>query len=335
MLEVDGSKGGGQLLRSALTLSALTGEPFRMTDIRGARPEPGLRPQHLAAVELLADVCDAEVSEVGTGTAELTFRPGAVQPGEYATDIGTAGSITLLFDALLPLATVLEGGLAVTARGGTHVKWSPTMAHYRQTKLPLVRRRGLQAAVDVERPGFYPAGGGAATLRIGPSSLSRFEMTERGAFERARIHSLASTDLADSSVAERQRDRAVERLSGVGLSVVERTVSYAAADSPGSAIAIRLDYERAVAGFDALGEAGKPAEDVADDCAETALAFDERPGAVDRHTADQLLVFLALAGGRLRVPEVTDHVETNSELLAEFGFDLRIDRDAQGALVER
>lgn len=334
MMEIDGSEGGGQLLRSSLAFAALTEEPLEMTGIRGARSNPGLRPQHLTAVELLSDVCDAEVSAVEVGTETLTFEPGDVVPGRYTVDIGTAGSVTLLFDAVLPLAATIDGPLEIVARGGTDVKWSPTMAYYRAMKLPLLRRYGLEAVVEVDRPGFYPVGGGEATLRLAPSSLSRLELTERGAFAGARVHSLAATDLADGSVAERQASQAVERLENDGLGTIERTVRYAEADSPGSALSIRLDYEGTLAGFDALGEQGKPAESVADDAVEEAIEFHENSAAVDRHAADQLLVFLAIAGGRVVVPEVTDHLETNRRLLSEFGFDVSIEPRDEGVLVE-
>lgn len=336
MIELDGSEGGGQFLRSALALSALTGEPFQMTDVRGGRSNPGLRPQHLTAVALLADICDAEVSEVEVGTDEVTFRPEGVRPGTYTADIGTAGSITLLFDTVLPLAVTTPEPLVVTARGGTDVKWSPTAAHYRQVKLRLLCRVGLQAAVEVDRPGFYPAGGGEATLRIGPSDLAGLALSDRRASGdeaiRARVFSLASMDLADQAVADRQADAALEGLEEAGISTIEQTVRYADADSSGSAIAIRLEGGHTLAGFDALGEPGTPSEEVAAQAVTDATAFAETSAAVDRHTADQVLIFLALAGGRVAVPELTDHVATSRALLSAFGLDVAVD-EAGGTVV--
>lgn len=334
MIEVDGAEGGGQLLRSALTLSVLAGEPVAISDIRGDRPEPGLRPQHLAVVGLLADLCDAEVSDAAAGTESLRFDPGELRPGRYGIDVGTAGSVTLVFDAVLPLALALEEPLVVAARGGTDVKWSPTMAHYRRVKLPLLRRQGLKAAVEETRPGFYPAGGGEATLHLAPSSLDRFDRLERGDLEGARIVSLESADLADRDVADRQARAAGTRLETADVPVLERVERTAAARSPGSAVAIRLDYGATVAGVDDLGERGRAAEDVGEDAAEAALEFHEGAGAVDRHTADQLLGFLALAGGRLRIPAVTDHVDSLRDLLETFGFEVAID-DGDGGPVVR
>lgn len=333
MLELDGSDGGGQLLRTALSLAALTGTPFEMTGIRGARPEPGLRPQHLTAVETLAAVTDADVDGAEPGAEELTFEPTALRGGEYEAAIGTAGSLTLLFDAVLPLAVELDEPLALSATGGTDVKWSPPMDYHRRVKLPLLGRHGLHATVDLRRRGFYPEGGGEATLWLAPSTLAAASLTDRGDPAGARVYSVSSEDLADADVAERQADEAARLLSEAGVEVMERSRTDAAADSAGTALVVRLDFERSVAGFDALGEPGKPAEDVAADAVDAALSFRETGAAVDRHLADQLLVPLALAGGEVAIPRVTDHVETSLELVRAFGHDVAVDSGADGAVL--
>ncbi|WP_321112663.1 RNA 3'-terminal phosphate cyclase [Halorussus salinisoli] len=342
LLELDGSAGGGQLLRTALALSMVADRSFRMENVRGDRPTPGLKPQHLAAVRAAAEVCDASVSGAEQGSEEVEFRPGSPSGGRVEIDVGTAGSVTLLFDALLPVALRLDRPLAVTATGGTDVKWSPTVAHYRQVKLPLVRKAGVFAAVDRTRTGFYPVGGGEATLFLAPSSPSPLDLTERGSLDGARIFSKASADLSDAEVAERQAAVAAERLQAVDrlrpderlsedvhdvsdeVSVTEKTVSSVETDSPGSALALALDYEEATAGFDALGERGRPARAVGAEAVESALTFHGSRGAVDAHTADQLVVFLALAGGRVAIPEVTDHVRTGADLVSEFGFPVEL-----------
>jgi RNA 3'-terminal phosphate cyclase (ATP) len=315
-------------------LGALDGDPVEIEGIRGARSTPGLRPQHRTAVRLLEDVCDADVDGASEGSTTVTFRPDEVRGGRVAVDVGTAGSLTLLFDAILPLATRLDEPLAVTAIGGTDVKWSPTMAYYRRVKLPLLREHGLQAAVEVDRRGFYPAGGGEATLWLAPSSIDPFDLTGRGEVTALRVDSTATKDLADASVAERQADAIVE---GTGEwmdigdetadddAVVERTVRSVEAHSTGSAALLRIDSETAVAGFDALGEKGKPAEDVGAETVDAAREFLASDAAVDRHMGDQLAVFLALAGGRVRIPAVTDHVTTSVDLLRTFGYDVAIE----------
>lgn len=333
MIDIDGSDGGGQLVRTVLSLAALTGEPIRMTGVRGARSNPGLRPQHLAVLDVLTDMCDAKVPDVEKGTDEFEFRPTSISPGEYEIDIGTAGSVPLLFDALLPLALVIDEQLSVSGWGGTDVQWAPPISYQTMVKLPLLREHGFHAVVEPDRPGFYPTGGGASTLRLAPSSLTPIELTDRGSFEGARVYSLASESLASNDVAERQAERAIERLDNAGLDPVERTVTYAEADSPGSSIVIRLDFARAIAGTDALGEQGQPAEAVAEEAVESAIDVHDSEAAMDHHLADQLVLPLALAGGHVSIPEVTDHVATSIDLLTAFGLTVRVEQGDTPELV--
>ena len=332
MLELDGREGGGQLVRTALACSALTGRPFRMTGVRGSRPNPGLRPQHLAAVRAVAAVCDAETRGAAEGSEELEFHPGPVSGGEHEVAVGTAGSVPLVFDAVLPVAYGLEEPLSLRATGGTDVKWAPTADHQRTVKLPLVRRGGLEAETSVERRGFYPAGGGRATLSLSPSDPRAFEPAERGSLRSVAVASVASRGLEEREVAERQADAAVEALDGLealGSGVpVESTVEYAETTSPGSAVLVRAEYEGSLAGFDALGERGRPAEEVGEAAAEAFDRFDAGAAVVDEHTADQVVLPLAVAGGTVAIPRTTDHVATNVDLLDAFGADIRVEDGA-------
>jgi RNA 3'-terminal phosphate cyclase (ATP) len=334
MLELDGSGGGGQLVRTALACSALTGEPFRMTDVRGARPNPGLRPQHLAAVRAVASACDADVTGATEGSEELEFGPGPLSGGEHEVAVGTAGSVPLVFDAVLPLGYGLAEPLSLRATGGTDVKWAPTADHQRTVKLPLVRRGGLDAETSVERRGFYPAGGGRATLSLSPSEPRGFELTERGSLRSIAVVSVASRSLADREVAERQVAAAVgalESLDTLGPRVpVESTVDYAESASSGSAVLVRAEYEHSLAGFDALGERGRPAEDVGETPVEAFGRFDAGTAVVDEHTADQLVLPLAVGGGTVAIPRVSDHVTTNVDLLDAFDADVRVVEDGDG-----
>lgn len=320
MHTIDGGAGGGQLLRTGLALAALRGEPVRVTNVRGSRPNPGLRPQHLTGVRLLAEMTDADVRGATEGSTEVRFDPGPVRPGHYEVDIGTAGAITLLFDTVLPLATAIDAPLTVTAIGGTDVKWSPPVDYFAHVKLPVVRSLGLDAEVSVEKRGFYPAGGGEATLELRPSTLAPLSFTERGALRGADVYAVAEERLARADVAGRLCDRASERLRGAGIPVQEHE-SVVPARSVGAGIVLVLAYDHPV-GFSALGEKGVPAEDVADRAVEEALSFHHGDGVVDPHLADQLLVFLALAGGELRIPARTDHVETSLRLLRGFGYEI-------------
>ncbi|MFP9192931.1 RNA 3'-terminal phosphate cyclase [Natronosalvus vescus] len=361
MHTLDGSDAGGQFLRRALTLSALTGEPVRLESVRGNRPDPGLATQHLAVLETMATICDADVSGAELEAETVTFDPGlagAIPGGEYTVEVGTAASLTLLIDSLLPLTHRLEAPLTLTATGGTDVAWSPPLDYLRYVKLPLLRRHGLQASLEVDRRGFYPAGGGRLRLQLAPSAFDPLELDRRGRIAGVRVYSTCAASLADADVGRRQAGGALERLrSGLqgrpaledddenrSLEVIERIETVAESHCPGSVIVLGLAFEREaqqdgtgtdwpLAGFSALGEPGKPAERVGEDAADEALAFLESDGTVDRYLADQLLDHLTLAGGRIRVPTVTDHVETSTRLLESFGVDLEREADGKTTVV--
>jgi len=333
MLEIDGSEGGGQVLRTALSLAAITDTPFRIEEIRGSRPNPGLRPQHLTAVEVVAELCDATVEDAELGAESITFEPGGEWHTDLAADVGTAGSVTLLLDAVLPVAATLEEPVTVEATGGTNVKWSPTVEYLQQVKLPLLARYGLDASVAVERTGFYPEGGGRVTLDTRPSALRAIELGTRGDLEAVEVHSIASESLAEQEVAERQADRAEELLVAADCPATVERVENVESDCPGSSLLLRGVYDDTIVGVDELGEPGLPAEDVAQQAVDAFERVHESPGAVDGHMADQLVVFLALAGGAVRIPAVTDHVETNLALVQQFGSDLALREDGDGPVL--
>jgi RNA 3'-terminal phosphate cyclase (ATP) len=341
MLELDGSAGGGQQLRTALSLSLVTGEGFRMTDVRANRPDPGLKHQHRGAVRLAGEIGDAEVVGDDIGADTVEFVPETVASDPVEIDLQTAGSVTLLCDVVLPLAVALDESLPVTAHGGTDVAWSPTADYLRYAKLPLLADHGLDADLAVARRGFYPAGGGEATLTVHPSDPESFDLTERGPVDSVRVYSVASESLADPEVAERQADAAVETLDEAlpATTVREAKVEYSGTASPGSAITVVADCAAGRAGFDALGEKGVPAEQIAARAVEPLLdwldasAADAPAPPVDTHLADQLLVPLALAGGEVRVPRVTEHVRTNCETIRAFGVDVTVEEFGDGSAV--
>lgn len=340
MLTIDGSAGGGQVVRTALACSALTGEAVRIEHVRDARPEPGLKAQHVAACDALAAVCDADVDGVDQGSETVTFEPDAPQAGEYGVDVGTAGAVTLVCDAVLPVAAALDAPLSLTVTGGTDVKWAPAVDYYRHAKLPLLARCGLDASLAVERRGFYPAGGGRVTLRVEPTAPSRrsaLDLRGRGPLDRVNVHSVASESLADAEVADRQAAAATEALGEDGTPT-EATVEYVDSRSPGSALVLAAEYgtgdgQSTRAGFTSLGERGLPSEAVAERAVEAFRAFDDGPGAVDEHAADQCMLPLALWGGAVWIPRVTDHVRTNRDVLAAFGADVAVEERDAGALL--
>lgn len=328
MLELDGGEGGGQLVRTALALALLEGRAFALRDVRAGRPEPGLRPQHLAAVELAATLSDATVEGDAEGSGTLRFEPAhPARAGDVAVDVGTAGSLTLLLDVAVPLGPVLEGPLSVTATGGTDVAWSPPMAFLRRVTLPTLARAGHRAAVAVERRGFYPAGGGRATLRVEPATPAPLELGERGTLDAVVAYAAASEGLADAEVAERLAGTATDALADLGVPVRE-AIEYDATRSPGAVVTLVARAGPARAGFSALGERGVPAETVAERAVADLRAWLDGSAPVDEHLADQLVVPLASGGGRVRVPRVTDHLRSNVELVRAFDRDVTLSTTA-------
>src|SRR5437879_10525908 len=189
MIEVDGGRGegGGQLLRMALALSALTDTPVRVARIRAGRPTPGLAAQHVTAINAVAGLCEAEVTGVSVGASSIEFRPGKLAAGRFSFDVGTAGSTTLVLQALLPVAAAAPGAVRVRLIGGTDVRWSPPIDYFNRVFLPLLRRLGARADVEVLRRGDYPPGGGIVEGGIEPTrSWSALRESERGKVERVR-----------------------------------------------------------------------------------------------------------------------------------------------------
>lgn len=321
MVLVDGSmgEGGGQVLRTSLALSLLTGRPFRIENIRARRPKPGLAAQHLRSVEAAAAVGAARVEGAQKGSTALTFEPGPVRPGEYRLDVGTAGAASLVLQTVaVPLA--LAGGesrLAVT--GGTHVPWSPSFHYLERQWCPALAPLGLRAEVSLRRLGFYPRGGGEIEARLGPGSgrPSPLTLVERGKLQEVR--GLSAVAGVPPAVAERQARRARARLQPLGVPVEIETASLEAS-SPGTFLFLEARFERARCCATGLGERGKPAEQVADETVAEVEAYLRSGAALDEHLADQLLLPLALArgGSAFTTAGVTRHLTTNAAVIRLF-----------------
>jgi RNA 3'-terminal phosphate cyclase (ATP) len=332
MLELDGGDGGGQLVRTALSLSALTGQAIRVENVRGSRPNRGLRPQHVAAVEAVGAATDATLDGVERESDAFSFAPETVHGGTFTVDVGSAGSATLVCDAVAPLAVAVDRPLTLTVRGGTDVKWSPPTDFLRHVKLPLLRAVGVSADLTVHRRGFYPAGGGGLTLTLRPSSPSELRLPSRDPVERLSAYAVASESLESASVADRMADAVRERLGDAGGTErpVEATARYVESDCPGAVVTLVADCGSSRAGFDAVGERGLPAEDVAARAVAAFRSWRATGAPVDEHLGDQLLLWVALAGGELRLSRVTDHVRTNAETIRAFGYGLRVGDGERG-----
>jgi RNA 3'-terminal phosphate cyclase (ATP) len=320
MIELDGSfgEGGGQILRSSLALAVVTGQAFRLVKVRAGRPKPGLQPQHLTSVRAAAAVGRATVTGDRLGSRELTFEPTGVQAGSHRFDIGTAGATGLVLHTVcLPLAWRTVQPSTVTLIGGTHVTTSPCFHFLAVTWRSYLARIGLPISLAMERPGFYPRGGGVVEARIPPvERLNGLTLTK--AVTPRRVVGFSTVAGLPEHVARRQARRATARLEAAGLEVEIRLEEWPG--GPGSVLGLTFDDVPVPTFFFGLGARGKPAERVADEAVEQALAYHAAGAPVDSHSADQLVLPLALADGpsEFRVSEITRHLTTNIAVIQKF-----------------
>lgn len=324
MLTIDGTDGGGQLLRMAIALAAIEDRPVTIEGVRSGRERPGMRPQHLATLAVMADLTDARVEGNTVGATSVTFEPRSRPCGDVTIDIGTAGSIALVFEPLLAIGQAIDGPIAVTATGGTDVKWAPTMDYLDQVRLPALRAHGWPVDLVVHKRGYYPVGEGRATIRIHPASPQELELADCEPIQTASIYSRASDSLSNAEVAERQGAAATATLEAAGIDVNTSTVTYHDVASTGTSLTIVGEASGGYLGGADVGERGRPSEDVGEAAANDFLEA-MAVGVVDSHLADQLLIPLALGGGRLRIPALTAHVEAGVTVLAAFGYDIESD----------
>jgi RNA 3'-phosphate cyclase len=321
MIEIDGSygEGGGQVLRTAVALSAFLNTPCRITGIRHRRPKPGLRPQHLAGVQALAELCRAEVRGVLLNSQEITFKPGEVAGGERRIAIGTAGAIGLVLQTLMLPAFSAPSPLRLTITGGTDVPWAPTVGYVTEVAFPIVERMGCYAEMTVVKRGYYPSGGGEVSLALQRAALSPLQCLDRGEILMIRGRSHASEALRTRGVAERQREGALMVIKKSELPV-EIEVEYRPTKSPGSGIDLWALARHTVLGANALGARGKRAEEVGTEAATALLRQMESGATLDEWMGDQILPFLAAAGGEsaIAVPLITDHLRTNLWVIDQF-----------------
>jgi len=324
LIELDGSlgEGGGQILRSSLSLSLLTGKAFRLRNIRARRKNPGLARQHLMAVQAAALISSAKVTGDKLGSTELVFQPGKVQPGTYQLDIGTAGSTTLVLQTLLLPLLIADRPSQITITGGTHNMMAPPANFLAEVFLPLLSRQGAQVTMHLKRYGFYPAGGGCVQMTIEPGALGKLWLVERGSIKRRRICAVVSR--LPLSIAQREADTARRHL---GWSAAETEVLEVDSPGPGNAVWIQIECEHVTELFTAFGQRGVPAEKVALQVVKETRQYLRSGVPVGRHLADQLLLPMVLGGGgRFRTLPPSSHTSTNIEVLRRF-----VDVDVQVA----
>jgi len=314
MLEIDGSEGGGQILRTALSLSAVLRTPVRVTNIRRPRPNPGLQAQHLTGVNALARISDARVEGAAKGSQTLLFEPGEARGGEHSFDIGTAGSISLVLQALLPPLLFAGEPSHITIKGGTHVPWSPDFHFLQNVFAPALSLFGARLSLRLLSYGFYPKGGGEVEAAIEPcGSLKAVHLIERG--ECDEVEGVSACSNLPEHVARRQREEVLRIFPGAKVEVL-----LAASPSPGSFVSLWCRCRNGFLGASALGKPGRRAEEVGGEAAGGMRSLLSSPACVDGHLADQLMVYAALAEGEtaLRVPGFTEHMRSNAMVIEAF-----------------
>lgn len=327
LITIDGSQGegGGQVLRSSLALSMATGRPFRMHKIRAGREKPGMMRQHLTCVQAAKAICGATVIGDAVGSQEITFMPGAVRPGDYHFPIGTAGSTTMVLQAVLPALLIAGAPSTIAVEGGTHNGMAPPFEFFAHALLPLLLRAGAVARARLERHGFYPAGGGRIVVEIEPAREAKYlKIMERGARVSASARALLSRvpgSVGEREIAVLQRRLGLEQHE-VSIRGVEHSVG------PGNALILHMENEHITEVFSSIGERAKSAEAVAEELATQVRDYIALKKPVGPHLADQLMVPLALlAGGRYATGPLTEHARTNMNVIAAFGGRVEADEE--------
>lgn len=322
-LEINGSEGegGGQILRSSLVMSAVLSQPVRIRSIRSGRDRPGLHAQHLTCVNALAKITGADVAGAALGSQELAFAPHTIRSGTYRFDVAevsaSAGSLSLVFQAIaLPLSFGSDVSV-IRLSGGTHVDWSPSVHYIQMVYLPIIAQMGLQADIGLGKWGLYPQGGGEAFAEVHPAKLSGIHLSERGALKNIKVISVVS-DLP-LSIARRQQESALKMLEFEDAEILPEIID-ADAPSKGSLVFIALEFENSQTGFIALGGRGKRAEVVAEEAVKQCIDFLATDAAVDEYLADQLVPLMALAKGRssFTTSTITAHLLTNIWVTEQF-----------------
>lgn len=320
MIEIDGSygEGGGQILRTSVSLAALTMKPVRISKIRAGRPKPGLKRQHLSGIKLTGDLVDASIEGLEVGSTEVSFIPKQRRSGEFSIDIGTAGSISLILQAVLPPAVLAPEPITFHIKGGTDVKWSPPIDYLQNVFTQVLHRLGPIIELEQKKRGHYPKGGGEVYCRVTPiKELNPLDLVDFGEISTA--SGVSHCVRLPSHVAERQATSAKKVIrERLGIEVNIETESYSKKDDPhlgpGSGIVLWADDVNGTRlGADSLGDRGVRAEEVGIKAAKQLVSEVSAGKAIDSHLADMIVPYLAVAKGesKIGISEVTSHLTTN------------------------
>ncbi|HZZ44881.1 MAG TPA: RNA 3'-terminal phosphate cyclase [Tepidisphaeraceae bacterium] len=318
MILIDGSlgEGGGQILRTSLALSMVTGQPFRITSIRAGRAKPGLLRQHLTAVNAAAAISSAALDGASIGSQSLTFSPGPVTPGNYTFSIGSAGSTTLVLQTILPARLLAGAPSVITLEGGTHNPHAPPFDFLDRAFLPLINRMGPTVTLSLDRAGFYPAGGGRFTAHVIPcTKLSPLHLLERG--QSVRKLATASVAALPGAIAKRELEKVEQRLGWTGDQLQIRQLP--SSQGPGNILTLEIQSEQITELFTGFGLKGVSAEAVAEQAITPVRNYLAANVPVGPHLADQLLLPLSLAGaGSFLTSLPTLHTTTNIAIIQRF-----------------
>ena len=317
MIEIDGSygEGGGQIIRTALSLSCLLKKPFRIFNIRKKRKKPGLMPQHLTCVKAAQLITDAEVTGAYAGSSELLFSPHEVKGGYFSFDIGTAGSTSLVFQTLIPALAFSQQKTTLTLKGGTHVPLSPSFHYLSNVFVHFLGQLGIKVELVIESYGFYPRGGGIVRAEIFPvKNIKPLRIVERGNI--LQITGYSAVGNLPLSIAERQKDAFVNKINreiknNKACLIIE--LVEVPSIGHGTFVYLEARSEDSVAGFTALGARGKKAEVVGEEAAEEFVKYYTTGAALDYHIADQIVLYLSLCSeeSRFTTSSITNHLLTN------------------------
>ena len=334
MIDIDGShgEGGGQILRTSIALSAVTGEDVRISNIRANRPRPGLAPSHVTSVEAVAAICDAEVDGLFAGSKAIEFRPRQLTGGDFEFDVGTAGSVSLIVQSCLLPASLSKSRVTLVAKGGTDVKWSPPIDFMRLAHVPMLAKFGPVCHLDIESRGFYPEGGGVIRAEVSPvSRLTPVSLKDRGKVEA--VTGIAFAQNLPEHVVGRMRHAAMKRLVGQPEVKIEPQLSRG--PSTGAGIVMAAECRETVIAESALGERGVKAELLGEGCANDLIETIASGATVDEHMLDQIIPYMGLAGPGCAVlaEEMTGHAETNLWVTEKF-LGKKFSTSKKGNLIE-
>ncbi len=338
LMPIDGSygEGGGQILRTSLSLAALLGREIEITNIRAGRKKAGLMAQHLTGVKALVDITGGNAEGASFGSECLIFRPGRARAGSYTFDVSdvkaSAGSVGMIFHSVFPVLAFAGGNSHLTLKGGTHTNWAPPVNYLESVFFPMAGKMGLKGSISVLRWGWYPEGKGMVEANVERcSGLAPVEITQPGRLKS--IRGISAVSNLPLSIAKRQRDRAYRKLRRLGYPV-DIEIFEAPSIGKGTFLFLVVEFENSLAGFSALGERGKPAELVADEAADQLMEHVSSGAAIDPHLSDQIVLYMALANGRstFTTSRLSRHLTTNIWAIEQF-LPVRFEIDAEREMV--